>query len=174
MPFDLRQPRYALALSVLLLLCASTLVHAQRTARDSTGYVTRLGQDTIAIERVISTRDSILGEVVDRYPRTERFTYAARLTPTHEIAGYTISFYSTPATNGTVTASMHVDFRSDTAHMTVSRGDKSQSSAVAVPPSAVPMNEPSYGILQSVVDRALAKAAKAAGVDLWQPAPNRQ
>ena len=163
MPFDLRQPRYALALSALLLLCASTLVHAQRTTRDSTGYVTRLGQDTIAIERVISTRDSILGEVVDRYPRTERFTYAARLTPTHEIAGYTIRFYSTPATNGTVTASMHVDFRSDTAHMTVSRGDRSQSSAVAVPPSAVPMNEPSYGILQSVVDRALASRGTRVG-----------
>jgi hypothetical protein len=96
----LDQFRFALTLSAMLLLCASALVHAQRPGRDSTAYVTRLGQDTIAIERVMSTRDSILGEVVDRYPRTERFTYAARLTPTHEIAGYTISFYSTPADHG--------------------------------------------------------------------------
>jgi hypothetical protein len=145
-----------LLLTAAFLLMAATAAHAQRGTRDSATYVTRLGRDTIAIERVISTHDSIIGEVVDRYPRTERFTYAARLTLAHEIAGYTIAFYRAPGADATVGASMHAEFRNDTAHMTVYRGDKSQSSAVAVPPSAVPMNEPSYGILQSVVDRARA------------------
>ncbi|MFI5250338.1 MAG: DUF2911 domain-containing protein [Gemmatimonadales bacterium] len=156
-------------LTVMLLLPAALLLlpagaaRAQRGTRDSAAYVTRLGKDTIAIERVISTRDSIIGEVVDRYPKTERFTYAAHLTPAHEIAGYTINFYRGPAADGTVAATMHVDFRSDTAHMTVYRGDRSQTSAVAVPPSAVPMNEPSYGILQAVVDRALAARGNRVG-----------
>ncbi len=153
----------ALVLAAALLLVAAAAAHGQRGPRDSAAYVTRLGQDTIAIERVIATRDSIIGEVVDRYPKTERFTYAARLTPAHEIVGYTIAFYRAPTADGTVSASMHVDFRNDTAHMTVYRGDKSQSSTVAVPASAVPMNEPSYGILQSVVDRALAARGNRVG-----------
>jgi len=133
---------------------------AQYPARDSAAYVTRLGRDTIAIERVITTGDSIMGEVLDRYPRTERFTYAARLTPDHEIAGYTIDFYQGPAADAAVAADLDVEFTHDSAHITVTRGDQSQRSTVAVPPSAVPMNEPSYGILQTVVDRALAARGK--------------
>jgi hypothetical protein len=80
-------PLMALVLvTASLLPIVATAAHAQRGGRDSVAYVTRLGQDTIAIERVISTHDSILGEVLDRYPRTERFTYAVRLTPAHEVA----------------------------------------------------------------------------------------
>jgi len=90
---------------------AATVAHAQHGARDSTAYVTRLGQDTIAIERVITTHDSIYGEVLDRYPRTERFTYAVRLTPAHEVASYTGEFYRGPAPDATVGASLHVDFK---------------------------------------------------------------
>jgi hypothetical protein len=146
-----------------MLVLAAAVARAQRAKRDSVAYVTRLGQDTIAVERVITTPDSIMGEVVDRYPKTERFTYAAHLAPDHEIAGYTIAFYRAPGTDAAVTASMHVDFKNDSAKLTVYRGDKSQTSTVAVPVSAVPMNEPSYGILQSVVDRALAARGKRVG-----------
>jgi hypothetical protein len=144
---------------VTMLPVVSAVGHAQSTKRDSAAYITRLGKDTVAVERVIVSADSVVGEVVDRYPRTERFTYAARLTPGREIVSYTSKFYGA-GPDTTVGASLHVDFKNDSAHLTITRGDKSQTATVTVPPSPVPMNEPSYGILQVVADRALAARGK--------------
>jgi hypothetical protein len=118
--------------------------------------MSRLGKDTIAVERVVSTPDSLTDEVIDRYPRTERFRYVAHLTPEHQVASYTIYFYESPKAGAPVAARIRADFKGDSAHVMVQRGDDTSTSSVAVPAGSVPMNEPSFGILQVVVSRALA------------------
>ena len=123
---------------------------------DSAGFVTRLGQDTVAVERTISRPDSFIGEMLDRYPRTERVTYAARLTPDHQVSSYSIVYYSGPTPDAAPAVTMHAELRGDSAFLTTTRATGVQKKTVAIPPGSVPMSEPSWAILQIVADRALA------------------
>jgi hypothetical protein len=132
------------------------LAAQQTRPADSAGFVTRLGEDTVAVERTISRPDSFIGEMLDRYPRTERVTYGARLTPDHQVASYTIVFYSAPTPGAAASVSMHAELHGDSAYLTTTRGTGSEKKTVAIPPGSVPMNEPSWAILQIVADRALA------------------
>jgi hypothetical protein len=54
---------------------------AQAPAPDSAGYVTRLGTDTLAIERFVLTPERVEAEVLLRIPTTKRTTYVLELAP---------------------------------------------------------------------------------------------
>lgn len=165
-------PRQAVAgsLAAVIVACAgagAATADAQGAPPDSAGYVSRLGSDTIAVERVVSSPDSLSAEVVDRYPHTERFTYVARLTPDHRVAAYTITFYRSVDRNAPVAVRLHAAFQRDSAHITIQRGDDVRRTTVAVLPGSIPMNEPSFGILQVVVSRALASRGQRVPYDAF-------
>jgi hypothetical protein len=54
---------------------------AAQSAPDSAGYVTRLGTDTLAIERFVRTPQRVEAEVLLRIPTTTRTTYVMDLAP---------------------------------------------------------------------------------------------
>lgn len=75
------------AVTIALLFLASTSVGAQAP---STSYlVTRLGVDTVGIERYTRTTNKLEGDVVLRYPRVRTFHYVADLGPSGEIRNLT-------------------------------------------------------------------------------------
>jgi hypothetical protein len=74
-------------LAAALLFLASASAGAQAPA---TSYlVTRLGVDTVGIERYTRTNDRLEGDVVLRYPRVRTFHYVADLGPNGEIRNLT-------------------------------------------------------------------------------------
>lgn len=123
---------------------------------DSSGFVIRLGADTLAIERVVTYPDSVIGEFVTRAPRTTRFAYRAYLTADHDVAWYDVTHYATGFVTGQVDARMNADFQSDSAHVIVQRGDSSRAMSYAAPRTAVPLLEPAFGLHQVLIARALA------------------
>ena len=123
---------------------------------DSSGFVIRLGVDTLAIERVLTYPDSIIGDLLTRSPRTSRFAYRAYLNTDHDVVWYDMVHYATGLATDPVDARMNADFQTDSAHVIVQRGDSSRAMSYAAPRTAVPLLEPGFGLHQLVVARALA------------------
>jgi hypothetical protein len=65
---------------------AGAPLHAQITRPDSGAFVTRLGADTLALERFVRTARSVEADVVLRVPRTVRTHYRLALTPGGELS----------------------------------------------------------------------------------------
>lgn len=78
-----------LSLALGLLASAPAAVQGQAT-RDSAAFVTRLGIDTLVVERFTRSRDGrgerVEAEVLLRVPRTTRTTYVLELTPAGELS----------------------------------------------------------------------------------------
>ncbi|MEO8908651.1 MAG: hypothetical protein ABI408_00280 [Gemmatimonadaceae bacterium] len=75
-------------LSALLLFVASASLGAQASA--PAYIVTRLGVDTVGIERYTRTNNKLEGDLVLRYPRVRTFHYASDLGPRGEIRNLTM------------------------------------------------------------------------------------
>jgi hypothetical protein len=81
----------ALRISTLLAISASS-VGAQAVAPPRSGaFVTRLGVDTVAIERYTRTGDRLVGDLLLRNPRARIFHYVADLAPSGMIKAMTVS-----------------------------------------------------------------------------------
>lgn len=65
----------------MLALAAATPLGAQQARPDSAAFVTRLGNDTLVVERFVRTDGRMEAEVVLRAPRTSRTRYVLELTP---------------------------------------------------------------------------------------------
>lgn len=78
----------AKTISAFIILAAGPLA-AQTPA--PAYIVTRLGVDTVAIERYTRTRDKLEGDLVLRHPRVGVFHYKADLAPTGEIRSMTLT-----------------------------------------------------------------------------------
>src|SRR5690606_31026102 len=73
--------RFRLAPLIAAALAAPVAGSAQMATPDSGGYVTRLGTDTLAIERFVRTPQRVQAEVLLRIPTTTRTTYVMELAP---------------------------------------------------------------------------------------------
>jgi hypothetical protein len=71
---------------VFAALLAGAPLHAQTAAPDSGAFVTRLGADTLALERFVRTAGGVEADVVLRVPRTVRTRYRLALTPRGELS----------------------------------------------------------------------------------------
>jgi hypothetical protein len=76
---------FALRLTLLTIIIAASapaVSFAQRTsAVDSAVFVTRLGSDTLVVERVVRSPQRVEAEVAMRVPRTSRTVYVLQLSP---------------------------------------------------------------------------------------------
>ena len=99
-------PALALAAAAVVLVTAlPATVRAQSAATpDSTGFLIKLGTDTLAIERVVTYADSVTGDFLTRSPHTSRYTYTAHVSPAPErlVTAYAMSHYQTGLTSSTV------------------------------------------------------------------------
>ncbi|HJR62596.1 MAG TPA: DUF2911 domain-containing protein [Gemmatimonadaceae bacterium] len=87
-PSQLR-PGFAIACVIALLVSARFVpLGAQSTASarpDSAAFVTRLGDDTLAVERVVFTPQRVEADVVLRVPSTTRTKYVLELSPSGQM-----------------------------------------------------------------------------------------
>ena len=131
------------------------------------GFVTRLGSDTIAVERFVRTRDSITGEMIGRSPKTTRYAYVARMGRDGNVTTYTAVVYAAGGADAPVRVRYDAELRGDSVHVTVKRGDATRTQATAVRRGAVPLLEPAYGLHEIVVSRAFAAAGKPVDFSWW-------
>lgn len=122
---------------------------------DSAGFLTRLGQDTIAVERVVIGRDSIVGEVLARAIAPGRWSYVAQLGPDYRLNSYRVVLPTEPGPNPEHSV-VTIDFQRDSAYVTLRRGDSAFTRVVRAPPGTVPLREPSFGLHLIPIARALA------------------
>jgi hypothetical protein len=77
--------------AALLVVCASPLA-AQNTAPAVSGaFITRLGTDTLAVERYTRSGDKLVGDLLLRNPRARIFHYVADLAPNGTIKAMTVN-----------------------------------------------------------------------------------
>lgn len=143
-----------------LMLIVAGVAQGQGAARaDSGGFLTRIGSDTLAVERWVRSGDSIFGDYVTRSPKTTRGTYLAQLASDGSFSHFEVIFEPT----GT---RMEVTRDGSVGRYTVARAGHKPESGVdtlgASPGVVVPLLEPAFGMHQLLVDRAL--AAKGAPV----------
>jgi hypothetical protein len=166
--FRFRVPTLRPCIALIAAMAAGSFAVVPATARaqsattpDSSGYLIRLGADTLAIERVVTYGDSITGDFVTRSPHTSRFVYTAHTTraPDRLVTAYSMAHYETGLTNSPVDSRVTADFTSDSAHVIVQRKDSSHAMSYAAPRTTVPLLEPGFGLHQILISRALAAHA---------------
>src|SRR6476661_840232 len=79
-----------LSVAALFSVCASSLA-AQGTASVSGAFVTRLGSDTLSVERYTRSGDKLVGDLLMRNPRARIFHYVADLAPNGTIKAMTVN-----------------------------------------------------------------------------------
>jgi Protein of unknown function (DUF2911) len=149
----------------VLVVCAAASVSAQSDVERG-GFLTRLGNDTIAVERFVRTRDSISGEMIGRSPTTRRYAYVARLGPDGMVTTYSATVFETGAANAPARVRIDADLRGDSIYVKTTRGGTTQASAVGLA-RAVPLLEPAYGLHAILVSRAIAAAGKSVRFSWW-------
>jgi hypothetical protein len=83
--FSIREARCLLATLAAALVPATTAAQATGAAADSAVFVTRLGADTLVIERVVRSPRRVEAQVAMRVPRTTRTQYVLDLSPAGEL-----------------------------------------------------------------------------------------
>lgn len=163
--FQLRAPMRRPRIALMVAIAAGSVAAMSTTARaqaakpvDSSGFLIRLGADTLAVERVVTYPDSITGDFVTRAPHTSRYVYTAHTTPAPDrvVTAYSMAHYRTGLTSSPVDARVIADFASDSAHVIVQRKDSSHAMSYSAPRTTVPLLEPGFGLHQILIARALA------------------
>ena len=92
-------PRTTILLSGLLAVAGPTSAAAQHahSTVDSAAFVTRLGADTLVIERVIRSPRRVEAEVAMRVPRTTRTVYVLELSPSGMLRRMDVATFDTTA-----------------------------------------------------------------------------
>lgn len=80
-----------LSVAALLSVCASSLSAQVTTTSVSGAFVTRLGTDTLSVERYTRSGDKLVGDMLIRNPRARIIHYVADLAPTGAIKGMTVN-----------------------------------------------------------------------------------
>jgi len=121
------------------------------------GFVTRLGNDTIGVERFTRTRDSIVGEFLFRSPSTSRQSYVIHTTPDGAVTLYSIQLYESAKPGAKKTFRYDADFRGDSVRiMRFGGGPSRHMRTMPNLPGSVPVYEPAFAEYESPIQRALA------------------
>jgi hypothetical protein len=129
----------ALALMAALSLSRPSLVAAQGTEQG--GFVTRLGTDTLAVERFTRAANRLEGERVLRVPRTALIRYVAILGKDGRVSRFEASRFDGDRLDGPPTWSSTTEFGPKVAVTTFRRGDGTDTIRTATGPGAVPMEQ---------------------------------
>jgi DUF2911 family protein len=142
----------AIALAATIVLPSPGPVHGQ--AADQGGFVTRLGTDTLSVERFTRTTNRLEGERVLRMPRTALIRYVASLGKDGRVTRFEASLFGADRLDGPPTWSSTTEFGPKDAVTTFQRGDSTETIRTAVGPGAVPMLTHAYALMEQLVRQA--------------------
>jgi len=152
-------------LVIASVLLAPTAAPAQERA-DSAAFVVRLGRDTTAIERVVSTRSRVVAEVVQRSPSTTLQRMVMELTPRGEVSRSVYSVMRPGSAEPFFTRTITVE--GDSATVVNAQGSNTRTLRVAAR-NAIPIAGPFYSPYEMAMMRAVAGRQPRATVQLLQP-----
>jgi hypothetical protein len=131
------------------------LVVAPPLRAQTESWITRLGTDTVAIERFTRTKDRLEGDLVTVSPRTRVSHYLVRLGPTGDVLGYELS--AKPAVDGPLagpTVNAMITVSPGGVEGTVRRGEKTDTVRLQGA-NVVPAMFLSWGLLGLAAEAAL-------------------
>src|SRR5579872_2054532 len=145
----------------VLVVCAAAVGCARPDPPENGGFITRLGADTIGVERFTRTRDSIVGEFLFRSPTTSRQSYVIHTTPDGAVTRYSVQLYESAKPDAKKTFRYDADFRGDSVHMMRFGGGPSRHlKSMPNLPGSVPVYEPAFAEYETAVQRAMAAGGK--------------
>ena len=118
--------------------------------QDSGAFVTRLGNDTVAMEQYTRTATQLKGEYVVRSPRTLHRIYALDLNPDGTIRRLQLVTHAIGGGPGPAETKNSVDFSGDSAVLVSPRGDSSVTTKLALPRGTFPFQLNIYGLLEQI------------------------
>ena len=134
----IRQTRWLLGSVIATLLPATSVAQSTSSATDSAVFVTRLGADTLVIERVVRSPRRVEAEVAMRVPRTTRTRYVLDLSPAGSLERMEAVTFDTPG-GGTTPVRRQVITRSgDSLRLETVAGEQRTSRAVAAGANVLP------------------------------------
>src|SRR5579872_5443500 len=141
----------------VLVVCAAAVGCARPDPPENGGFITRLGADTIGVERFTRTRDSIVGEFLFRSPATSRQSYVIHTTPEGAVTLSSIQLYESAKPGAKKTYQYVADFRGDSVRiMRFGGGPSRHMRTMPNLPGSVPVYEPAFAEYEAPIQRALA------------------
>jgi hypothetical protein len=132
---------------------------AAPAAAQSGAFITRIGRDTLAVERYQRTANRLDGELVIRAPRTQHRIYAATLGPNGAIQRFDLTIHNLSG-DGPAEQKSSIQFQGDSAFVAQADG---KTQRLAVPAGSAPFLLNVYGLVEHLTGR-----ARAAGGDEYQ------
>ncbi len=153
-------------LGLLLLVSTALPLHAQ-AAGDGGAFLTRLGTDTIAVERFVRTGDTLTAVVALRIPRTTLTAYRMVLDP----AGRARLLQSTThaAAQGTASPALSrqvIRFDADSIRFETTQGGATTRAAIPAAEDPLPFIDMVHWPYELVLQRARARGADSLAVNL--------
>ena len=142
-----------LSIAALALLVAPGSALAQGTERGA--FVTRLGNDTLAVERYSRTGNKFESDIAARVPRTRRMHYSGTLNQDGTFSELRIT--ATPVSQGAgqlPPLDATLVFGQDSARSKLKVGDSTQTAAVAAPAGTMPVTTFSFALYELIAKRA--------------------
>lgn len=149
-------------MAVIVATAASAAPLAAQGKSESAGFLVRLGSDTLAAEQFVRNDRRLESELAVRVPVARRVHYVAALDSAGRVERLDITMRplvgsGAPPMKGTVV------FGTDTADVTVTRGDSTQHLRVVAPRGAVPMIAFSHALVEQAVRQARRAGADSTG-----------
>jgi hypothetical protein len=120
---------------------------------EQAGFITRMGSDTLAVERFTRSAGQLQGEVVSLVPAARVVKYTAALNPDGTISRFEVTGEPAESSPAGLRTSAEVQFVGDSAQTVATRGDSSQRFAVAVGPGALPFIPFTYAMYEQLLRR---------------------
>ena len=126
-------------LSIMLCVTASAVAFAQRaSALDSAVFVTRLGSDTLVVERVVRSPQRVEAEVAMRVPRTSRTLYVLELSPSGMLERMEATTFDTTGRGATPARREIITRVGDSLRIETTAGDQSRARTLRAEPHVLP------------------------------------
>jgi hypothetical protein len=126
-------------LSIILATAAPAVAFAQRpSALDSAVFVTRLGADTLVVERVVRSPQRVEAEVAMRVPRTSRTVYVLQLSPSGMLERMEATTFDTTGGGATPARRDIITRVGDSLRIETTAGEQRRARAVRAEPHVLP------------------------------------
>jgi hypothetical protein len=132
--------RITLLTSVLAMLASATAVaqHTHAHGIDSAVFITRLGADTLVVERVVRSPQRVEAEVAMRVPRTTRTMYVLELSPSGMLERMQATTFDTTGGGATPARRETITRVGDSVRIETTAGGQSRTRAVRAAPRVLP------------------------------------